>query len=96
MRRNGRPFDLAGYRAMLERDFTEIPDLSTMSNCRSASLLMSRAGCGSTAGPGALFLGSAVNGTRTFAENVLLTIPGRKDRRGLWSIIDRAAIDVQL
>ena len=26
-RHNGRPFGLAGYRAMLERDFEEIPDL---------------------------------------------------------------------
>ena len=26
-RHNGRPFGLAGYRAMLERDFSEIPDL---------------------------------------------------------------------
>ncbi len=26
-RHNGRPFGLAGYRAMLERDFAEIPDL---------------------------------------------------------------------
>ena len=27
VRHNGRPFGLAGYRAMLERDFAEIPDL---------------------------------------------------------------------
>jgi predicted ester cyclase len=31
-RHNGRPFGLAGYRAMLERDFEAIPDFSSTSN----------------------------------------------------------------
>ena len=49
-RHNGRPFGLAGYRAMLERDFGRFPTFSSTSNSWSANRPMSQAGSGSTAG----------------------------------------------
>lgn len=70
-RHNSRPFGLAGYRAMLERDFEEIPDLRfniELMVCEPphvASRL--RFDCR----PKALFLALPVNGRRVvFAENV--------------------------
>ena len=41
---NGRPFGLAGYRAMLERDFAEIRTFSSTSKCWSPNRLSSPAG----------------------------------------------------
>jgi predicted ester cyclase len=95
-RHNGRPFGLAGYRAMLERDFAEIPDLHfaiELMVCEPphvASRL--RFDCR----PKGLFLGLAVNGKRvSFAENVFYRF---RDGRiaEVWSAIDRAAIEAQL
>ncbi len=83
-RHNGRPFGLAGYRAMLERDFEEIPDLEfaiELLVCEPphvASRL--RFDCR----PKGLFLGLPVNGRRVvFTENVFYRFEGRQDRRGL-------------
>jgi predicted ester cyclase len=95
-RHNGRPFGLAGYRAMLERDFEEIPDLAfniELMVCKPphvASRL--RFNCR----PKGLFLGLPVNGRQiTFVENVFYQF-----RRGkieeVWSVIDKAAIEAQL
>ena len=95
-RHNGRPFGLAGYRAMLERDFEEIPDLQfniELLICdppHVASRL--RFDCR----PKGLFLGLPVNGRRvTFAENVFYQF---RDERivEVWSVIDKAAIEAQL
>ena len=95
-RHNGRPFGLAGYRAMLERDFEEIPDLQfniELLICdppHVASRL--RFDCR----PKGLFLGLPVNGRRVvFAENVFYRF---RDERiaEVWSVIDKAAIEAQL
>ncbi len=95
-RHNGRPFGLAGYRAMLERDFAEIPDLEfniELLVCEPphvASRL--RFDCR----PNGLFLGLAVNGKRVvFAENVFYKFRSGKIGE-VWSVIDRAAIEAQL
>jgi predicted ester cyclase len=93
---NGRPFGLAGYRAMLERDFEEIPDLRfniELMVCEPphvASRL--RFDCR----PKGLFLGLPVNGKRVvFAENVFYQF--RADRIAeVWSVIDKGAIEAQL
>jgi predicted ester cyclase len=96
VRHNGRPFGLAGYRAMLVRDFEEIPDLQFSIEMLVteppfvASLL--RFDCT----PKGVFLGLPVNGKRVvFAENVFY-----KFRRGkigeVWSVIDKATIEAQL
>ena len=95
-RHNGRPFGLAGYRAMLERDFEEIPDLRfniELLVCEPphvASRL--RFDCS----PKGLFLGLPVNGKRVvFAENVFYWF---RDERiaEVWSVIDKGAIEAQL
>jgi predicted ester cyclase len=95
-RHNGRPFGLAGYRAMLERDFEEIPDLQfniELLICdppHVASRL--RFDCR----PKGLFLRLPVNGRRvSFAENVFYHF---RDERiaEVWSVVDKAAIEAQL
>jgi predicted ester cyclase len=95
-RHNGRPFGLVGYRAMLERDFEEIPDLQfniELLVCQPpfvASRL--RFDCR----PKGLFLGLAVNGRRVvFAENVFYRFRSGKIEE-VWSLIDKAAIEAQL
>ena len=96
VRHNGRPFGLAGYRAILERDFAEIPDLRfniELMVCEPpyvASRL--RFDCS----PKGLFLGLPVNGRRVvFAENVFYQFrSGRIEE--VWSVIDKAAIEAQL
>jgi predicted ester cyclase len=95
-RHNGRPFGLAGYRAMLERDFAEIPDLQfniELLICdppHVASRL--RFDCR----PKGLFLDLPVNGRRVvFTENVFDQF--RSERiADVWSVIDKAAIEAQL
>ena len=95
-RHNGRPFGLAGYRAMLERDFEEIPDLRfniELLVCEPphvASRL--RFDCR----PKRLFLGLAVNGRRVvFAENVFYRFAAEKIAE-VWSVVDKAAIEAQI
>jgi predicted ester cyclase len=93
---NDRRLGLSGYRAMLERDFDEIPDLSF-----SIQLLMSdppfiasRLAFDCT--PKGTFLGLPVNGRRvSFAENVIYEFRGGRIAQ-VWSVIDKAAIEAQL
>jgi predicted ester cyclase len=95
-RHNGRAFGLAGYRAMLERDFEEIPDLQfniELVICdppHVASRL--RFDCR----PKGVFLGLAVNGRRVvFTENVFYQF---RDERiaEVWSVIDKGAIEAPI
>ncbi len=93
---NGRRFGLSGYRAMLENDFAEIPDL-----CFNIELLLSdppfiASRLHFDCSPKGAFLGLPVNGRRvSFAENVVYEF-----RQGrivqVWSVIDKAAIEAQL
>lgn len=93
---NGRPFGLAGYCAMLENDFRQIPDLQFNVDflvCESprvaARLLFHCTPVGD-------FLGLAVNGrTISFSENVFYEFAEGKIRN-VWSIVDKAAIEAQL
>jgi predicted ester cyclase len=95
-RHNGRPFGLAGYRAMLERDFEEIPDLQF-----NIELLVSEpphvaSRLSFDCRPKGFFLGLPVNGKRVvFAENVFYQF---RDERivEVWSVIDKPAIEAQL
>ena len=95
-RHNGRPFGLAGYRAMLERDFEEIPDLRftiELMVCEPphvASRL--RFDCR----PKGLFLDLPVNGRRVvFTENVFYQFHNERIAE-VWSVIDKGAIEAQL
>lgn len=93
---NSRPLGLKGYRAMLEQDFREIPDLRFRIELliseppRIASRL--KFDCA----PVGTFLGLAVNGKGvSFYENVLYEFHHGKIRQ-VWSVIDKAAIEAQL
>ncbi|NDV87718.1 ester cyclase [Aurantimonas aggregata] len=93
---NGRPFGLAGYRDMLEKDFAAIPDLrftAEMLVCEPPRLA-ARLAFDCT--PKGEFLGLAVDGRRlSFAENVFYEFAGSKIV-SVWSIVDKAAIEAQL
>jgi len=94
--RNGQQLGLAGYRAMLERDFDEIPDLRFNVELLIAEPphLASRLAFDCT--PKGVFLGLQVNGQRVvFAENVFYAFREAKIRQ-VWSVIDKAAIEAQL
>jgi predicted ester cyclase len=96
VRHNGHAFGLAGYRAMLERDFQEIPDLHFKIELMIAEppYVGSRLSFDCT--PKGLFLGLPVNGRRVrFAENVFYQFRSSKIER-VWSVIDKAAIEAQL
>jgi len=93
---NSQSFGLTGYRAMLERDFREIPDLRF-----DIELLISEpprvaARLKFDCTPAGTFLGLAVNGRRvSFCENVIYEFGDGKIRQ-VWSVIDKVAIEAQL
>jgi predicted ester cyclase len=95
-RHNGRPFGLAGYRAMLERDYEEIPDLRFNIEILVAEPPYVASRLAFDCAPKGSFLGLAVNGRRVrFAENVFYRFrAGKIDE--VWSVIDKAAIEAQL
>lgn len=96
VRYNGRRIGLSGYRAMLERDFRQIPDLhfDVQLLISDPPHVASRLGFDCT--PTGEFLDLPVNGKRvSFTENVFYKFRGRKIER-VWSIIDKAAIEAQL
>ena len=93
---NGQPFGLSGYRAMLENDFAQIPDLYF-----NIALLMFdppniAARLQFDCSPKGNFFGLAINGKRVrFAENVFYEVRGGKIWQ-VWSVIHTAAIAAQL
>jgi predicted ester cyclase len=95
-RHNGRPFGLTGYRAMLERDFEEIPDLHfniELLVCDPPHIATRlRFDCR----PKGLFLGLPVNGRRVkFTENVFYKFRDERIAEA-WSVVDKAAIEARL
>lgn len=93
---NGRPLGLAGYRAMLEQDVRDIPDLRFEIELLAAEppVVASRLRFDCT--PQRVFLGLPVNGRRvTFSENVFYAWRDGKIAQ-VWSIVDKAAIEAQL
>lgn len=93
---NGRLLGLSGYRALLERDYLEIPDLHFEIRLLVANppFVASRLAFECT--PVGTFLGLPVNGKRvSFTENVFYEFLEGKIRE-VWSIIDKAAIEAQL
>lgn len=93
---NGDRIGLAGYRTMLERDFSEIPDLyfDIQLLISDTPFIASRLQFNCT--PTGNFLGLPVNGRKvSFSENVFYEfLDGRI--RHVWSVIDKAAIEAQL
>jgi predicted ester cyclase len=95
-RYNGRAFGLAGYRAMLEQDFREIPDLRFNIALVVADPPMVGARLTFDCRPKGLFLGLPVNGRRiAFVENVFYEFRDAKIAE-VWSVIDKPAIEAQL
>jgi predicted ester cyclase len=93
---NGRRIGLSGYREMLERDFSEIPDLYFNIHLLISDppYIASRLGFDCT--PKGKFLGLPVNGKRvSFTENVFYEFRSEKIYQ-VWSVIDKAAIEAQL
>lgn len=96
VRRNGQRLGLSGYRAMLERDFHEIPDLhfDIQLLISEPPRIASRLAFNCT--PKAKFLGLDINGRRvSFTENVFYEFREGKIWQ-VWSIVDKAAIEAQL
>ncbi|WP_441235531.1 ester cyclase [Bradyrhizobium sp. 930_D9_N1_4] len=93
---NTRPLRLSGYRAMLEQDFREIPDLRFNVEMLIADPPNIAARLTFDCTPVGTFLGLAVNGRRvSFCENVFYEF--REDKIWqVWSVIDKAAIEAQL
>ncbi|MEY9184168.1 putative ester cyclase [Bradyrhizobium sp. USDA 326] len=93
---NARPFGLAGYRAMLERDVREIPDLQFHIEMLISDPPRIAARLNFDCTPAGTFLGLAVNGRRvSFCENVFYELQDQKIRQ-VWSAIDKTAIEAQL
>ena len=93
---NGRRVGLPGYRAALEKDFADIPDLhfNVLLLVADAPYVASRLGFDCT--PKGTFLGLEVNGQKVaFTENVFYKFRGR-NIESVWSVIDKAAIEAQL
>jgi len=96
VRHNGHTLGVAGYRAMLERDVSEIPDLRFEMDMivTERNVVASRLRFDCT--PTGHFLGLPVNGQRiVFSENVFYMFRGNKIEQ-VFSVIDKAAIEAQL
>jgi predicted ester cyclase len=93
---NGRPFGLEGYRAMLEQDFRDIPDLHFTVGLIVCNQTHVAARLDFDCTPVGVFLGLPVNGRRImFSENVFYEFHAGKIR-SVWSVIDKMAVEVQL
>ncbi|WP_407169740.1 ester cyclase [Bradyrhizobium sp. ORS 111] len=94
--RNGRRIGLSGYRAMLERDFRDIPNLRFNIELLVADATRVASRLAFDCSPKGKFLGLDVNGKRVaFAENVFYEFRDGKIVQ-VWSVIDKAAIEAQL
>lgn len=93
---NGQQIGLAGYRAMLEGDFSKIPDLYFKIQLLIADPPYVACRLQFDCTPKDRFLGLGVGGKKvSFAENVFYEF--RNDRIAqVWSVIDKAAIEQQL
>jgi len=93
---NGQQIGISGYRAMLQKDFREIPDLyfEVQLLISDPPYIASRLGFDCT--PKGKFLGLHVNGKRvSFTENVFYEFRREKIEK-VWSVIDKTAIESQL
>lgn len=96
VRHNGQRLGVEGYRLMLQKDFTDIPDLRfdiELLVCQ-PPFVASRLLFDCT--PKANFLGLAVDGVKvSFSENVFYEFQDAKIIT-VWSVIDKTAIEAQL
>ena len=93
---NDRPFGGAGYRAMLENDFLQIPDLRFEAELVVCEPPVIAARLKFDCSPKGSFLDLPVNGrTVSFTENVFYEFKAGRIKR-VWSVIDKPAIEAQL
>jgi predicted ester cyclase len=93
---NGRQFGLAGYRAMLENDFQQIPDLQFKAELLVCEPPFVAARLWFNCSPKGNFLGLPLDGrTVSFAENIFYEFDGGKIKT-VWSVLDKTAIEDQL
>lgn len=93
---NHRPLKLAGYRAMLEQNFADIPDLRFVIELLAVDPPHVASRLAFDCSPKADFLGLPVNGRRvSFSENVFYRFRGGRIVQ-VWSVVDKAAIEAQL
>lgn len=93
---NGRPLGVAGYRAMLEKDFDDIPDLRFNIELLAADPPYIASRLAFSCSPKGKFMGLDVNGRKvSFCENVFYEF---RDGRiiEVWSVIDKSVIEAQL
>lgn len=93
---NGKRIGLSGYREMLEKDFTDIPDLHFNIELLISDppYIASRLSFACT--PKGVFLGLQVNGKKVFfTENVFYQFREGKIAQ-VWSVIDKVALEAQL
>jgi predicted ester cyclase len=93
---NGSRIGLAGYRAMLEGNYRDIPDLrfSVQLVVAGATTIGARLNFDCT--PTSSFLGLDIDGRRvSFSENVFYEYVGGRIRY-VWSVLDKGAIEAQL
>lgn len=94
--RNGEPLGLSGYRAMLVKNFEDIPDLHFTIDLLVCEPPHVAARLAFRCTPRGEFMGLNVDGrTISFAENVFYEYANGKIIR-VWSVIDKAAIEAQL
>lgn len=93
---NGRQLGIGGYRAMLQNDNEQIPDLRFEVELLVAQSTWVACRLRFNVTPKGDFLGVAVNGRRvTFCENVFYGFDDGKIR-DVRSVIDKSAIEAQL
>lgn len=96
VKHNGYSLGLSGYQAMLEKDFSEIPDLyfDVQLLVADPPYLASRLNFSCT--PKARFLNLNIDGAKvSFSENAFYEFKGEIIVQ-VWSVIDKAAIEAQL
>lgn len=93
---NGKEIGLAGYQAMLEKDFRDIPDLYFDIQLLVCEPPYVASRLQFDCAPVGTFLQLPVNGRRiVFAENVIYEFQREKICQ-VWSVLDKATIEAQL
>ncbi|GGE20252.1 hypothetical protein GCM10011390_44380 [Aureimonas endophytica] len=96
VRHNGRPLGLGGYRAMLEEDFTAIPDLRFVAERLVCEPPHVAARLWFDCAPAGRFLDLPIDGRRiAFAEHVFYRFEAGRIVE-VRSVLDKAAIEAQL
>lgn len=93
---NGYRIGLMGYRAMLEGNYRDVPDLRFAVQLVVAGASSIAACLNFDCTPAGRFLGLDIHGRRVaFSENVFYEYRGKRIGQ-VWSVIDKVAIEAQL